>query len=74
MKTQVEMDKLRKLWAISEKNIRTNWIRFIRQRTGLIRQRTGLIRRQNQRTKLIILRSYVDLLNYPFKFSTNAVI
>ena len=93
----------------TSKNIRTNWIGFIRQWTGLIRQRTSLIRRRikpvrrqvkpvrqpikpvhlvliyiffsqlfalcqqrelyhkHQRTKLHILRSYVDLLNHPFQ-------
>ena len=46
MKTQVKIDLLRKLWAISVKIWGTNWTGFIRRRPGLIRQRTGLIRQR----------------------------
>ena len=44
MKTQGEMDNLRKLRATFCENIRTKWTGYIRRRTGFIRLRSGFIR------------------------------
>ena len=58
--------QIKKIVGNFSENRLNNWTGFIRQRTGLIRQQRNLYH-QNQRRKLLILRSYFDLLNYPFK-------